>query len=259
MPGDGHVYALLKGKFTMESFRRAFVGSETGTLQLEPLQLPSLVKEANAEFQASSVGIFPYVLKVLQTTAVELSVMSGRSGEAWWQEYFIRFLDGMDAYPEQCTMTAFVLAVIMDSHRRGQESRAKADLIHMCLRHLHPTNNTHNAQSEPLLLQWLCLFLGPVVSPEVALLQALLPAVITFYTHLLQHTNFKPLSNSLLGSLPSLANITGKSSGYPSTSRYMQPGGTIPSLIGPVLRVGSDHISVSRDGSVSTSSPIATL
>lgn len=73
-------------------------------------------------------------------------------------EYFIKFLDSMDAYPEQRAMAAFVLAVIVDMHRRGQEACIKADLIHVCLKHLQP--NPHEAQTEPLLLQWLCLCLG---------------------------------------------------------------------------------------------------
>ena len=34
--------------------------------------------------------------------------------------YFIRFLDSLDAYPEQRAMAAFVLAVIVDGHRRGK-------------------------------------------------------------------------------------------------------------------------------------------
>jgi len=36
------------------------------------------------------------------------------------QAYFIRFLDSLDAYPEQRAMAAFVLAVIVDGHRRGK-------------------------------------------------------------------------------------------------------------------------------------------
>lgn len=73
--------------------------------------------------------------------------------------YFIRFLDSMDAYPEQRAMAAFVLAVIVDGHRRGQEACFQANLVHVCLRHLQLAN-PHDAQTEPLLLQWLCLCLG---------------------------------------------------------------------------------------------------
>jgi len=73
--------------------------------------------------------------------------------------YFIRFLDSLDAYPEQRAMAAFILAVIVDGHRTGQEACIHAGLIDVCLRHLQP-ENPHDAQTEPLLLQWLCLCLG---------------------------------------------------------------------------------------------------
>ncbi|KAF9598927.1 hypothetical protein IFM89_033125 [Coptis chinensis] len=68
---------------------------------------------------------------------------------------------------------------------------------------------------------------------------------------------WKPQSNSLLSSLPSLANINGPG-GYNGTGQYMQGGSSVPSQIGPVLRVGSDSTSVGRDGRVATSIPLAT-
>lgn len=73
--------------------------------------------------------------------------------------YFIRFLDSDEAYPEQQAMAAFVLAVIVDGHRSGQEACTGAGLIHVCIRHLQGSfpNELHN---EPVLLQWLCLCLG---------------------------------------------------------------------------------------------------
>ncbi|KAF8748893.1 hypothetical protein HU200_012820 [Digitaria exilis] len=85
--------------------------------------------------------------------------------------YFVRFLDSLDAYPEQRAMAAFVLAVIVDGHRRGQEVCINAGLIDVCLRHLQP-ENPRDAQSEPLLLQWLCLCLGKLWEdfPEAQLL-----------------------------------------------------------------------------------------
>jgi regulatory associated protein of mTOR len=75
--------------------------------------------------------------------------------------YFIKFLDSMDAYPEQRAMAAFVLAVIVDGHRRGQEACIQANLIDVCLSHLHLAN-PQDSQTEPLLLQWLCLCLGKI-------------------------------------------------------------------------------------------------
>ncbi|XP_020113918.1 regulatory-associated protein of TOR 2 [Ananas comosus] len=305
--------------------------------------------------QALSVGIFPYVLKLLQTTAMELRqilvfiwtkiLALDKSCQVdlvkdGGHAYFIRFLDSLDAFPEQRAMAAFVLAVIVDGHRRGQEACIQANLIDVCLRHLQPAN-PHDPQSEPLLLQWLCLCLGKLWEdfPEAQLvgLQADAPVIIlpllsepqpevrasavfalgtlldvgsvTFkdghggeedcdddekvkaelniVRSLLQFTSdgsplvraeicaalarfafghnkhlksiaaeyWKPQSNSLLTSLPSLANISNPTSGYPS--QYMQSGTTLSSHIGPVLRVGSDTSGAGRDGRISTSSPIA--
>ncbi|XP_039071356.1 regulatory-associated protein of TOR 1-like [Hibiscus syriacus] len=56
-------------------------------------------------------------------------------------------------------MAAFVLAVIVDGHRRGQEACIEVGLIQVCLKHLHAFT-LNEAQTEPLLLQWLCLCLG---------------------------------------------------------------------------------------------------
>lgn len=95
--------------------------------------------------------------------------------------YFIKFLDSMDAYPEQRAMAAFVLAVIVDGHRRGQEACMHVNLIHVCLRHLQLAS-PHDTQTEPLLLQWLCLCLGKLWEdfPEAQIvgLQAEAPAII---------------------------------------------------------------------------------
>lgn len=65
----------------------------------------------------------------------------------------------MEAYPEQRAMAAFVLAVIVDGHRRGQEACIEADLVFVCLKHLQGST-PNDAQNEPLFLQWLCLCLG---------------------------------------------------------------------------------------------------
>jgi regulator-associated protein of mTOR len=73
--------------------------------------------------------------------------------------YFIKFLDSMEAFPEQCAMAAFILAVIVDGYRRGQEDCVDAGLIHVCLKHLQ-SSSQNDSQTEPLLLQWLCLCLG---------------------------------------------------------------------------------------------------
>ncbi|XP_030481186.2 regulatory-associated protein of TOR 1 isoform X2 [Cannabis sativa] len=123
---------------------------------------------------ALSVGIFPYVLKLLQTTTPELRqilvfiwtkiLALDKSCQVdlvkdGGHTYFIRFLDSQEAYPEQRAMAAFVLAVIVDGHRRGQEACIEAGLVQVCLRHLQ-VSTPSDAQTEPLFLQWLCLCLG---------------------------------------------------------------------------------------------------
>jgi len=68
---------------------------------------------------------------------------------------------------------------------------------------------------------------------------------------------WRPQTNSLLKSLPSLANISNPSNVY-SPNSILQGSSGLASHIGPVLRVGSDSSAAGRDGRISTSSPIAT-
>ncbi|KAF3327412.1 regulatory-associated protein of TOR 2-like isoform X1 [Carex littledalei] len=150
--------------------------------------------------RALSVGIFPYVLKLLQTKAMELRqilvfiwtkiLALDKSCQVdlvkdGGHKYFICFLDSLDAYPEQRAMAAFVLAVIVDGHRRGQEACIQTGLMDICLRHLqisrphmqtqtqmHMHDSVQSTGTEPLLLQWLCLCLGKLWEdfPEAQLL-----------------------------------------------------------------------------------------
>ncbi|XP_060176364.1 regulatory-associated protein of TOR 1-like [Lycium barbarum] len=144
---------------------------------------------------ALSVGIFPYVLKLLQTTTPELRqilvfiwtkiLALDKSCQVdlvkdGGHVYFIRFLDSVEAYPEQRAMAAFVLAVIVDGHRRGQVACMEAGLINVCLKHLQGSI-ANDAQTEPLFLQWLCLCLGKLwedfTEAQVRGLQADAPAI----------------------------------------------------------------------------------
>ena len=90
---------------------------------------------------------------LVQSCQVDLVKDSGH-----W--YFIRFLDSVDVLPEQRAMAAFNLAVIVDGHPRGQQACIQANLIGVCLSHIQEAANVSNGDSEPLLLQWLCLCLG---------------------------------------------------------------------------------------------------
>lgn len=94
--------------------------------------------------------------------------------------YFIRFLDSVEAYPEQRAMAAFVLSVITDGHRRGQEACIEVGLIDVCLKYLQ--GSTYNdVQTEALFLQWLCLCLGKLwedfAEAQLLGLQADAPAI----------------------------------------------------------------------------------
>ncbi|KAK9734343.1 hypothetical protein RND81_04G133000 [Saponaria officinalis] len=150
---------------------------------------------------ALSVGIFPYVLKLLQTITPELReilvfiwtkiLALDKSCQVdlvkdGGHTYFIRFLDSPDPeiYPEQRAMAAFVLAVIVDGHRRGQEACIEAGLMEICLKHLQ-ASSPDGTQSEPLFLQWLCLCLGKLwedfTEAQILGLQADATAVISSY------------------------------------------------------------------------------
>ncbi|XP_045798844.1 regulatory-associated protein of TOR 1-like isoform X1 [Trifolium pratense] len=303
---------------------------------------------------ALSVGIFPYVLKLLQTTTPELRqilvfiwtkiLALDKSCQVDLVKdgghiYFMKFLDSLEAYPEQRAMAAFVLAVIVDGHRRGQEACIEDGLSHVCLKHLE-SSSPNDSQTEPLFLQWLCLCLGklweefpegkiiglqghatsilaPLLSEpqpevrasavfalgtlvdvgfdscrsvgdeecddddkfrsEVSIVRSLLSvasdgsplvraevavALARFAFGHNKHLKsiaaayWKPQTNSLINSLPSLANIKDTDGGYPKQSQHVAHGGIVSPQIGP-LRVGSDNSKVIRDGRVSSSSPLA--
>ena len=100
---------------------------------------------------ALSVGIFPYVLKLLQTTAPDLRqilvfiwtkiLALDRSCQQDLVKdnshvYFIRFLDSPQVPSEERAMAAFVLAAIADDHPKGQAVCASSGLLHICLNNL---------------------------------------------------------------------------------------------------------------------------
>ena len=69
---------------------------------------------------------------------------------------------------------------------------------------------------------------------------------------------WKPQTNSLINSLPSLANIKDIGGGYPKQSQHMAHGSIVSPQIGPV-RVRSDGFKVNSDGRVSSSSALTSL
>jgi regulator-associated protein of mTOR len=122
---------------------------------------------------ALSVGIFPYVLKLLQTTAADLRhilvfiwtkiLALDRSCQADLVKdnafvYFLRFLDAPDVAPEERALAAFVLACICDGHPRGQAACAGAGLAQLCLGQLAAA--AAEGPRGATLLRWLALALA---------------------------------------------------------------------------------------------------
>ena len=121
---------------------------------------------------ALSVGIFPYVLKLLQTTAPDLRqilvfiwtkiLALDRSCQQDLVKdnshvYFIRFLDSPQVPSEERAMAAFVLAAIADDHPKGQAVCASSGLLHICLNNLPAAASPGGS---PLFVRWLCLCVG---------------------------------------------------------------------------------------------------
>jgi regulator-associated protein of mTOR len=123
---------------------------------------------------ALSVGIFPYVLKLLQTTAPDLRqilvfiwtkiLALDASCQAdlvkdGGHAYFARFLDAPDTPSEERAMAAFVLSAVCDGHPKGQAACAASGVARICLERLAHAASVGPSGS-PLLVRWLCLCLG---------------------------------------------------------------------------------------------------
>ncbi|GLI58486.1 hypothetical protein VaNZ11_000217 [Volvox africanus] len=140
---------------------------------------------------ALSVGIFPYVLKLLQTTSSDLRstlvfiwakvLALDRSCQVdlvkdSGHQYFIRYMDSVDGLIDLYSraQAVFVLSVICDGHPKGQALCAHNQLLGVLLRWLRslaPVNITYGPPGHPLLLRWLCLSIGKLCEdiPEFSL------------------------------------------------------------------------------------------
>ncbi|XP_021495230.1 regulatory-associated protein of mTOR isoform X1 [Meriones unguiculatus] len=118
---------------------------------------------------ALSVGIFPYVLKLLQSSARELrpllvfiwakilAVDSSCQADLVkdnGHKYFLSVLADPYMPAEHRTMTAFILAVIVNNYTTGQEACLQGNLIAICLEQL--------SDPHPLLRQWVAICLGRI-------------------------------------------------------------------------------------------------
>ncbi|KAF2805386.1 WD repeat-containing protein-like protein mip1 [Mytilinidion resinicola] len=122
---------------------------------------------------ALSIGIFPYVLKLLQSQAVELKPVMvfiwarilavDQSCQADLLKdngyaYFISILAPSSGIPivnasEHRAMCAFIVAMFCKDYQSGQRVSLSPELVESCLEHLTDKEN-------PLLRQWSCLCLA---------------------------------------------------------------------------------------------------
>ncbi|KAF2757428.1 hypothetical protein EJ05DRAFT_476686 [Pseudovirgaria hyperparasitica] len=122
---------------------------------------------------ALSIGIFPYVLKLLQSQAIELkpvmvfiwarilavdqSCQADLLKDNGYQ-YFISILHPSSALPvvnqvEHRAMCAFIIAMFCKDYHQGQTVSLSPELIENCITHMADVHN-------PLIRQWSCLCLA---------------------------------------------------------------------------------------------------
>ena len=116
---------------------------------------------------ALSVGIFPYVLKLLQSSARELRPLlvfiwakilavdpSCQQDLVRDQshKYFLTVLQDPAMSAQHKTWAVFVLASVVHNYRPGQDEAVAGNLISICLNEVE--------EGEPVLRQWLAICLG---------------------------------------------------------------------------------------------------
>ncbi|CAK1546886.1 unnamed protein product [Leptosia nina] len=117
------------------------------------------------------VGIFPYMLKLLQASAPDLRpamlyiwakivavdpTCQADLVNAKGHKYFLAILQDPSVSTEHRTLAAFVLAGIVDNYPAGQEAALQGSMISACLEQI----GEGNARSEGVLEQWACIGLG---------------------------------------------------------------------------------------------------
>ncbi|CAK8671187.1 unnamed protein product [Clavelina lepadiformis] len=122
---------------------------------------------------ALSVGIFPYVLKLLQSQAKELrpllvfiwakilavdSTCQSDLVKDGGHQYFLRALQDPQMSASRRTMAAFVLAEIVNGNSAGQEACLQRNVVSICLDQL----DDEIVMTTPKLKQWVSICLGRV-------------------------------------------------------------------------------------------------
>jgi regulator-associated protein of mTOR len=116
-----------------------------------------------------SVGIYPYVLKLLQANARELRpllvflwakilAVDGSCQQDLVREqshkYFLAVLQDAAMLPDHKTWSVFVLSSIVQGYKPGQDEALAGNLITLCLNELD--------DKDPVLRQWLAVCLGRI-------------------------------------------------------------------------------------------------
>merc|ERR1719167_62043 len=116
---------------------------------------------------ALSVGIFPYVLKLLQSSARELrpllvfiwaKILAVDSScqtdlvRDQSHKYFLTVLQDPAMLPQHKTWAVFVLACVVQGYKQGQEEAVAGNLISICLNEIE--------DADPVYKQWLAICLG---------------------------------------------------------------------------------------------------
>eukprot|EP00884_Botryococcus_braunii_P022981 jgi/Botrbrau1/9367/Bobra.354_2s0022.1 len=129
---------------------------------------------------ALSVGIFPYVLKLLQTTAIELRhtlvfiwakilALDRHCQHDLVKDhgyiYFIKYLESADPsiLPDSRAQAAFVLATVCEGNVKGQALCMAANLVHVLCNRLIQAVGALQQGGSPLFTRWLCLCLGQLI------------------------------------------------------------------------------------------------
>ncbi|KAJ6197026.1 LOW QUALITY PROTEIN: raptor N-terminal caspase like domain-containing protein [Bipolaris maydis] len=119
---------------------------------------------------ALSIGIFPYVLKLLQSQANELKpvmvfiwarILASCQADLLKDngyQYFISIFNPNSGIPiqnasEHRAMCAFIISMFCKDYNQGQRASLNTELVESCLDHLKDMQN-------PLLRQWSCLCLS---------------------------------------------------------------------------------------------------
>ncbi|CAD5121741.1 DgyrCDS10218 [Dimorphilus gyrociliatus] len=118
---------------------------------------------------ALRVGIFPYVLKLLQSSvpeirpflvviwakiiAVDQSVQAELTRDDN-HNFFLSFLSDSTVHPRHRTMAAFIISKIVNSYKVAQDAAYKSSVIDDCLTELE--------HEDPKLRQWVCFCLAKI-------------------------------------------------------------------------------------------------